>query len=206
MAAVRVVALDDADLPWIDVTMPASSSAVRLVRLHADAATGASVSLVRFPPGWTRPGTGHYTCAEEFVAFDGEISVSGSRFAAGAYKYLPSHASRADSFAGEDGCLAVAWFSGPPVWRDGIADDAPGPDRAAAPLGSAPLGSAPLGSVLLGSVAEFSRRLPGDARDAPAGYDAVFLDARAWAYVPEGEPFPDLPGRVLVRRWGRTGG
>ncbi|WP_067186121.1 hypothetical protein [Microtetraspora niveoalba] len=225
MGTVRVVDLDAPGLTWVEVTMPASSGPVRLVRLHADRATGASVSLVRFPAGWARPGTGHYTCAEEFVALDGRISVSGAGFPAGAHKYLPALATRSDSSAGPDGCLAVAWFSGPPVWRDGAASHS-APDRpvASGPVlpdsvlpgsvlpGSVPPGSVPPDSVLLGSVAELPDRLPGGPADGDAGeefaaegFDAVFVEARTWAYVPAGEPFPDLPGPVLVRRWPRSG-
>ncbi|WP_157963695.1 cupin domain-containing protein [Actinocorallia populi] len=188
MGAGRVVDLDAPGLAWADVAMPASSAPVRLVRLHADEATGSSVSLVRFPPAWTRPGTGHYTCAEEFAVLDGRISVSGVDHPAGTHAYLPGLATRAASAAGAGGCLAVAWFSGPPRWRDGVADGAPAPGRAG--RGGR--------SVLLGSLAE----LPGRPAGA-GGLDMTFLDARAWAYVPSGGPLPELPGRVLVRRWGR---
>ena len=186
----RVVDLDTPGLDWAEVTMPGASSPVRLVRLHADGSTGASVSLVRFPPGWTRPVTGHYTCAEEIAVLEGSISVSGTAHLAGAYARLPERATRAASATGAEGCLAVAWFSGPPRWQDGVADDAPASGGEA--------GAA--GSVLLGSLAELPGALPETAA-VTAGFDVTFLDARAWAYVPHGTPFPDLPGRALVRRW-----
>ena len=187
--SVTTVVLDAAGLPWTEVTMPSSSSPVQLARLHSDRTTKASVSLVRFPPGWSRPGTGHYTCAEEFVVLEGEISVSGSVSTAGAHTYLPSLTSRTASFAGAEGCLAVAWFSGPPVWRDGVAPEGPDP----AEVGD---------TVLLESVTE----APGSlSTDDTAGFDVLFVEERTWVYVPAGEPFPDLPGRVLVRRWARSG-
>ena len=186
----RLVDLGAPGRDWTGVTMPAASAPVRLVRLHADEATGSSVSLVSFPPAWSRPGAGHYTCAEEFVVLEGRISVSGTAYPAGAHAFLPALATRAASVVDADGCLAVAWFSGPPRWRDGIADGAPGSGRKAEPALS----------VLLGSLAELPGRLPGTAAGA-AGFDVTFLDAGAWAYVPHGEPFPDLPGRALVRRW-----
>jgi len=53
--------------------------------------------------------------------------------------------------------------------------------------------------VLLGSLAKLPGRLPWTA-DGAAGFDVTFLDAGVRAYVPHGEPFPDLPGRLLVRR------
>ncbi|GAA0949568.1 hypothetical protein [Actinocorallia libanotica] len=188
-ARFSVVDLDAPGGAWAEVAMPASSSPVRLIRLHADAATGASVSLVGFPPGWTRPGTGHYLCAEEFAVLRGRISVSGTAYPAGACARLPALATRTASAVGADGCLAVAWFSGPPRWRDGIADGVA--DGAPAAAGE----PEPAGSVLLGSLAELPEPPPGTA-----DFDMTFLDARKWAYVPHGHPFPDLPGRVLVRR------
>ncbi|SEF68970.1 hypothetical protein SAMN04489712_101835 [Thermomonospora echinospora] len=194
MGEPRIVDLDAPGLDWTDVTMPAASAPVRLVRLHADAATGSSVSLVRFPAGWTRPGTGHYTCAEEFTVLDGRISVSGTARSAGAYAYLPELTTRTDSFVGAGGCLAVAWFSGPPRWKDGVAEEAPGPGAETGRTHSA----------LLGSLAELSGRLPGIG-DGATGLDATFLDARVWAYAPDAASLPDLPGRVLVRRWPASG-
>jgi hypothetical protein len=184
------VELEAPGLDWTGVAMPASSAPVRLVRLHADEATGSSVSLVRFPPAWSRPGTGHYTCDEEFMVLEGRISVSGTAYPAGAHAFLSRSATRAASAVDADGCLAVAWFSGPPRWRDGIADGAPGSGRKAEPALS----------VLLGSLADLPGRLPG-TEDGAAGFDVTFLEAGVWVYVPYGEPFPDLPGRALVSRW-----
>ncbi|GII86119.1 hypothetical protein Ssi03_41090 [Sphaerisporangium siamense] len=194
------VDLRGADLPWSDVSMPGGSGPVRLARLHADPRTRASVSLVHFPPGWTRPGTGHYTCAEEFYVLHGAITVSGARAEAGTYAYMPPRATRTAGAAADDGCLAVAWFSGPPLWQDGPASEPPGHDPVHAAvqgdLGSprAPRPEVPGGSALLSSVAD----LPGARTE---GVDLLFVDAWRWAYVAPGEPAPASPGRVLVRSW-----
>lgn len=213
MAGPRLISLDEPGLAWAEVVMPASSAPVRLMRLHADPATGASVSLVSFPPGWVRPGTGHYTCAEEFVAFDGHISVSGETHGPGERTFLPSHASRTDSSVAPDGCLAVAWFSARPAWHDGPAPTLSEPDAGDPAAGepaaggsvppgpgmpdSAPPGPGMPGSVLLDAVSPE----PVPAHDGTSAVDVLYLDARAWAYVPVGETAPALPGRVLVRPW-----
>ncbi|MFC5816679.1 cupin domain-containing protein [Nonomuraea harbinensis] len=187
----RVVDLDGPGLDWREVVMPASSGPVRLVRLHA--AGEASVSLVRFPAGWSRPDTGHYSCAEEFVVLDGLISVSGTDFPAGTYAYLPPSTPRTASVAGPGGCLAVAWFSGPPAWKDGLPD-----------------GPAP--RVVHGPVAEALRveddviRARGSAsgvqepRGLVSGGDVevLSLTARTWTY---GSGVPGLPGPLLTRFW-----
>ncbi|MFG1943667.1 cupin domain-containing protein [Nonomuraea sp. NPDC048826] len=184
----QVIDLDGPGLEWREVTMPASSGPVRLVRLHA--AGEASVSLVSFPAGWSRPATGHYPCAEEFVVLDGMISVSGTDFPAGTYAYLPPGAPRTASVAGPDGCLAVAWFSGPPAWQDGLPEgDAPQAVRL--PVTEA-LRTAD-GTVLASGHASASEA------PAPAGdVEALSLTARTWTYGPT---IPDLPGPLFLRTW-----
>lgn len=65
--AVRVADPAAPGLAWTPVSIPGAADPVHLVRLHAGPVTRASVSLVRFPAGWSRPGTGRCTCAEEIV-------------------------------------------------------------------------------------------------------------------------------------------
>ncbi|MGW5161146.1 cupin domain-containing protein [Nonomuraea wenchangensis] len=204
--AAGVVDLRAADLAWATVPMPGAAEPVRLVRLRLDRATGASVSLVRFPAGWSRPGTGHYACAEEFVVLDGRISVSGMDVEAGTYAYLPPAATRTATAAGGRGCLAVAWFSGAPAWRDGPATGLPGHDPFHGPV-HGPVHrpgprrerspAVPGESAVLSSVADLPERLADRV-------DLLFADVARWAYVPVGEPLPRLPGPVLVRRWPGT--
>lgn len=191
-----VVRLDDPGLAWVEAAIPASSPPVRLVRLQV-ATSGASVSLVRFPPGWTRPGLGHYACAEEFVVLEGWLEVSGVRTAAGEYAFLPPRAQRAGSRVSASGCLAVAWFSAAPRWTDGA------PERPA------------VGSARGGPVPELRRdadgEVPGRARWSAAvaataaafDRDVLAVDARVWAFVPAGAPVPGLAGPVVVREWSR---
>ena len=76
----------------------------------------------------------------------------------------------------------------------GMPDSAPpGPGMP----GSVLPGSGIPGSVLLDAVSPE----PVPAHDGTSAVDVLYLDARAWAYVPVGETAPALPGRVLVRPW-----
>lgn len=103
------------DLPWRPFTIPQSSPPVSLAPLSADAETGSFLVLVRFPAGWTRPAAGHYTCDEEFVIQEGELTVSGTVFRAGDRGWFPAGQERTDSGT-VGGALALAWFSGPADW------------------------------------------------------------------------------------------
>lgn len=195
------VDLDDPGLDWIESTIPGSSPPVRLVRLHADAETGASVTLVAFPPGWTRPGTGHYPCAEEFVVLDGRIEITGEVYPAGEYVYLPPRATRTDGVVGPEGCRALAWFSGRPAWTPGEASISADHAAQDVPLDAAGPGAGrdrhhevPGTSVVLGN-----SETTGDALDAVR--DAVSVAGRRWALAEPRMALPDLPGPVLVRSW-----
>lgn len=97
------------DVPDVEFVMPGSTAPVRLARLSR------TVSLVRFPPGWTRPERGHYLAGEEFVVLEGELRVSGVTYPAGSSGSLPAGAPRWDS-ASPTGALALAVFDGPPTW------------------------------------------------------------------------------------------
>lgn len=184
----RVVDLDGPGLAWREVVMPAGTGPVEVVRLHT--AGDASVSLVRFPAGWRRPQTGHYPCAEEFVVLDGLITVSGIGFPAGTYAYLPPGTTRSDSAAGPDGCLAVAWFSGPPAWQ-------PGPVDGASPV---PV-HGPVAAALReedGVVVAGGFSSSADVPACPGSVEVLSLPGRTWAL---GSAVPDLPGPVLARFW-----
>ncbi|WP_433213974.1 hypothetical protein [Microtetraspora malaysiensis] len=107
----------DRDLPWRGFTIPESAPDVSLAALHTGPA-GSFLVLVRFPPGWARPGRGHYACDEEFVVIQGEIEISRTVFRAGARGWFPAGRERSDCRS-SGGALALAWFSGPAVWVTG---------------------------------------------------------------------------------------
>jgi hypothetical protein len=110
-------ATDITELRWRDFTIPGSSPAVSLARLHAEPAGGFTV-VVRFPPGWSRPGTGHYDAVEEVLFLDGGFEMSGARYGVDDYGWFPEDYSRVDSRS-PDGALALAWFSAPYTWSTG---------------------------------------------------------------------------------------
>jgi hypothetical protein len=186
----HVVDLSTATLAWRELTMPGSTPPVRTAQL-CSSPTGASTFAVRFPAGWRRPGTGHYLVAEQFVVLDGTLEVSGVRYAAGDAGHLPAAADRTDS-GSDHGCLAVAWFEGPPRW---IAAAGAG---AVAGGGHAIVADVLAGTELGGGatvVADPATLVP----HAPA--ELLWVAARTWCVVLPGEPVPPLPGPAVVRIW-----
>ena len=187
-----MVNLRDVD-SWLEVTIPASDRPVDLHRLHADPESQASVSLVRFPPGWSRPGAGHYTAAEEFLVVEGSITV-GDDYVAGDYAFIPPRTLRSDSRSAE-GALVLAWFSALPTWVPGAAEVPPsGPQAAGRPRGVMRAASAevPGGYAVL------------DGVPAPRDVDAdLYCPAKAtWEWVPAGGAGElAASSEVHVRSW-----
>lgn len=103
------------DLDWRAFAIPQSTPEVSMAVLRPGKGGGASMALVRFPSGWERPGSGHYTCDEEFVVLEGELQVSGEVFEAGDRGWFPAGRRRFASRA-HHATLALAWFSGPARW------------------------------------------------------------------------------------------
>jgi hypothetical protein len=181
---------------WLTTTIPGSSPPVSLQRLHLHRGTKASLSLVRFPAGWARPGVGHYDVGEEFAVLSGVLEVSGIAHRPGDVVYLAPGTRRRDS-AAADGVLALAWFSGPPQWHtepdDGCVEL---PGGYAGPPAAGPLRTA---SAEVGGGSELADPSPG----APAGTDRdiLWLQGTRWTFVPAGAQPPRLPGPALVRTW-----
>jgi hypothetical protein len=82
------------------------------------AADGAFRAFVRFPPGWSRPGAGHYAVAEEFLILEGDLQLNDTIWHAGGYAWIPARRVRSGSRS-ESGCLAFAWFASVPRWIAG---------------------------------------------------------------------------------------
>ncbi len=121
---------------WRSVPTPGSSLPLDAQLLAKDPTTGARTLLVRFPPGFARPAPGGYDVDEDFLVLAGELSMNGHRFRAGHWVDVPAGTVRARTESAE-GALAVAWFSGVPVWRSCDAD-APGPALRQHRLGERP--------------------------------------------------------------------
>jgi hypothetical protein len=180
----------------VDFVIPGSTPAVRLRPLHLDRASGAAVSLVRFPRGWTRPGTGHYRAAEEFVVRDGALEV-GSAYGPGDYAFLPPGITRRASRS-EPGALVLAWFSSDPTWWD-----EPGPVQVQQPVTIRAV------AARQGVVREPSPVVPGrfevragSVAAGAAGADVFCPGNRSWEWLPAGRACTRWQGAVLVRQWG----
>ncbi len=98
----------------VDVPIPDSNTHVRMHRLHTWD-NGTSVMIVDFPPGWSRPFSGSYVCAEEFLVFEGELHMSGDVIVAGDHTWVPPNSLREGAFTPK-GAHALAWFYGAPDW------------------------------------------------------------------------------------------
>jgi hypothetical protein len=168
------------------MTIPGSTPDVALTRLHVSAAK-ATVSVVRFPAGWSRPSTGHYSCAELFVVIEGVLDVSGVSYVEGEYGYLPAGTPRTDCRS-DAGCLTVAWFSAPPVWSPGLSSEPVGPSLHG-PVASAAAGGA------------YGLAQP-PVRAVKVATEVLFVATGQWYMVAPGDTPPAMPGPVLVRPWG----
>src|SRR2546427_2459649 len=100
---------------WRTITIEDSSPPVGFARLDGDRTSGAFAALVRFPAGWTRPGTGRYAVDEELLVLEGEFRMSGVAYRIDDYAHLPGGYVRADSMAPRD-TLVIAFFSGRADW------------------------------------------------------------------------------------------
>lgn len=181
---------------WATFQIPGSEGPVRMRRLHVDPATRSSVSVVSFPPGWQRDERGYYSCAEEFLVLEGELSVSGRQYSAGDYAYLPPRDVRAASTT-TDGCLVVAYFSGIPEW--GIGEPAEPADREAVHLATPGIGWLRTPGSGIAGDAELLAGL--DGQTYAVDVDLLCPAQRSWAHLPAGERAPRLDAPVLLRRW-----
>lgn len=192
-AALDLAALLSAEDGWRAVTLPGSSPEVALHRLHLDAATRATVSLVRFPPGWRRPATGRYDVGEEFVLLAGDLTVSGVSYGAGDWAWLPPNHVRAAS-GSKTGALAVAFFTGVPRWWAGQPGDE-------APSGLTAQSSAP--GLLRPDEGHGWTEVAGTAppRAGEVALDVLWPTIMHWAFAAPGEELPAHPGHAVVRHW-----
>lgn len=180
---------------WFELVIPDATPAVRLLRLHVDPRTRASVALVAFPPGWSRPGAGHYVAGEEFVVLTGSLAVSGHEHRAGSWAWIPPCATRSDSHS-QRGALALAWFSGPVLWRGAVGDQSA-------------TSEVTYGQPTPGRLRRHRSGVPGSSHvvaalgNAPLDMeqDLLSLPDLSWTLLPANHRPPPLNGPVLVRLW-----
>jgi hypothetical protein len=181
------------DERWRRVTLPGAEPDVELTRLHVDPDSGASLSLVRFPAGWSRPQDGCYPVGEEIAVLDGSLEVSGVTLRAGDYGWVPPRVLRTGT-ASPEGALVLAMFTGMPQWLTDPDDAAPG-QVLAQPFHLGPLRPAaddvPGWSVVVDEVTEV----------ADADRDLLDVAGACWVLVPAGTVAPVVEGPVQARTW-----
>jgi hypothetical protein len=106
-----------ASLQWKAAPMPGGSAPVQLATLPR-APEGAFRAFVRFPAGWSRRGAGYYAVAEELLILEGDLRLNDVGWREGGYAWIPARRVRS-GMRSESGCLAFAWFAGPPRWIPG---------------------------------------------------------------------------------------
>jgi hypothetical protein len=187
------------DLAWETTVIPGGTGPVEIVRLWADPIRRSSIGFVRFPAGWERPTDGHYPVDEELVVLDGELHLTGTVYRAGEYGWVPGGGLRRAT-ATPTGCLALAYFSGIPMWVES------GEDRPWEPRQQLKLASVPSGLLRRSSTGscEFHDGLGPEvvaAADHPREVVTVGLDGLRWTWqlIGAGEPLPSLQGRCLLR-------
>lgn len=190
-------------LDWEPFDVPGGTEPVSLLRLRAERGARAFTVLVRFPEGWKRPTPGFYEAAEDVVFLAGELTINDATYRAGEWAHLPVGYPRRSSLAHAE-TLAVARFSGSARWRDGEggASAEPALQRTLTFDGGArsPLGTG-AGVLLRAGSPDSSWIVDAPPPGASSPIDAELLDvaARAWAFVPAGEPFPTFAGRFFCR-------
>jgi hypothetical protein len=190
-------------LDWEGFAIPGGSIPVALASLRRDPDSRATTSMVRFPAGWTRVGTGSYESAEEFIVLSGELEMNGARFRTGDWVFVPPDVSRARTIAHGD-VLAFARFYGPARWKEEAGDGGPvltarlfdvTDDAEPSPLG---VGDA---RVLNRSGSVTSMLLDNVPEGVVVPFDAEFfsLSDRTWAWIPEGTALPYLEEPCFCR-------
>ncbi len=83
--------------------------------LSRDPATGAASLVLQYSAGWAAPERFSLAAAEEFYLLAGQLSIADACYQPGDYAYLPAGYVYQDIRAGEDGAVALTFFSAEPV-------------------------------------------------------------------------------------------
>ncbi len=100
-------------LPW-QRGLPGNARAdVDSKLLSRDADAGDMSVIVRYPPGWSRPGPEALSAEEEFYVLDGEIEINGHHYRRDSYACLPAGYAR-EGAKSDTGCVTLAFFDATP--------------------------------------------------------------------------------------------
>jgi hypothetical protein len=101
-------------LPWSEGLYGGTRPDVAVRMLSLDDETGASSTLVRYPPGWARPEPERLAADEELLVLSGSLIVGGQRFRPFDYGFWPAGWERPAS-SSPDGAVVVTFFSAEPA-------------------------------------------------------------------------------------------
>ncbi len=96
------------------------------------AADGSAWTVVRFPPGFTRPGAAYLDVEEGYLTLEGDLAYSGLETPTDTYTVIPAGTPRIHTHT-RHATLAVARFDRPPSW---LLDE---PESPTAPIACYPL-------------------------------------------------------------------
>ncbi|HYJ70506.1 MAG TPA: hypothetical protein VEX15_22870 [Nocardioidaceae bacterium] len=184
----RQIDLREPDQPWQSVPMPGASHDLDLVPLESDG--DALTMLGRFPAGFGRAVPCGYLVAEDLVVLDGRLELEGRTYGPATLVHIPARFIRT-SMATPDGCLVLAWFSGPAIICS-VAE--------LRPVVATGIRSVDLAAVDAETVFETgaSRWRVVSASGWPSAADGVDLDLTAWARA-GADWSGELPERLFAR-------
>jgi hypothetical protein len=119
MARPHIEFIQSQVLPWDDGVYGGGWPGVETRILSKDGADGDASLLVRYPAGWSRPGTEHLLADEELFVLDGAIEISGTVYGRHCYAHLPAGYLRTDAKT-EGGAVVLTFYSTNPEVRTGI--------------------------------------------------------------------------------------
>ena len=107
-----------------DLQFESAQDGLEVKTLSVDGQTGASTAMVRYPPGWRRPGPIHYVADDEFYVLSGDLTISGTTYREHCYGFLPAGFAQAGSCS-EGGAVLVRFLSAgaAPVPGEGTTDE-----------------------------------------------------------------------------------
>ena len=118
MARPHIEFIQSQVLPWQDGLYGGGWTTVESRLISKDEEAGDASLLVRYPAGWSRPGTEHLLADEELFVLDGAIEVSGTVYGQHCYAHLPA-GYRRDDAASKDGAVVLTFYSANPEVRSG---------------------------------------------------------------------------------------
>ena len=119
MARPHIEFIQSQVLPWQDGVYGGGWPGVESRILSKDEAAGDASLLIRYPPGWSRPGAEHILADEELFVLEGAIEISGTVYARHCYAHLPAGYTRKDA-GSIDGAVVLTFFSANPEVRAGV--------------------------------------------------------------------------------------